>query len=108
VTVRQLSRTREDAGEVLLITCQRAGAEAIDVARNTLGMDQVILAGDEGVDLATAMDLLADRGLSRILCEGGPHLMRDLAASGRLDELCLTIAPTLVAETDPGSPPETP
>jgi riboflavin biosynthesis pyrimidine reductase len=96
-----LSRAREDSGDVLLVTCESAGAEAIDVARNTLGHDQVIVTGDASVDLTSAVDSLTDRGLPRILCEGGPHLMGDLTASGRLDELCLTIAPTLVAGDHP-------
>lgn len=93
----RLSQAREDSGEVLLITCKRAGADAIDLARGTLGEEHVIVAGDENVDLAAALDVLAGRGLRRILCEGGPHLMRDLTASGRLDEICLTLVPTLVA-----------
>jgi riboflavin biosynthesis pyrimidine reductase len=96
-----LSKARDDAGEVLLVTCKRAGAEALDVARSTLGDDHVIVAGDESVDLVAAVDHLADRGLCRVLCEGGPHLMRDLTATGRLDELCLTIAPTLVGGDHP-------
>jgi riboflavin biosynthesis pyrimidine reductase len=57
----------------------------------------VIVAGDSDVDLAVAVDELAARGHRRMLCEGGPRLMRDLVASGRLDELCLTISPLLVA-----------
>lgn len=92
-----LSQTREDSGAVLLITCGRVGVETIDLARETLGEEQVLVVGDESVDVAAAVDALAARGLPRILCEGGPHLMRDLTASGRLDELCLTLAPTLVA-----------
>jgi riboflavin biosynthesis pyrimidine reductase len=47
------------------------------------------------VDFALAADRLAERGLGRILCEGGPHLLSRLAAAGRLDELCLTISPLL-------------
>ena len=96
-----LSQARQDSGEVLLITCERAGAEAIELARTTLGDEQVIVAGDSTVDLSAAVDALAARGLRRILCEGGPHLMRDLTASGRLDELCLTLAPILVAGEHP-------
>lgn len=92
-----LSRPREDSGEVLLITCGRARAESIDLARSTLGEDHVIVAGEDTVDLAAAVEDLAHRGLCRILCEGGPHLMRDLTASGCVDELALTITPTLVA-----------
>ena len=92
-----LQQAREDAGDVLLVTCKRAGNETIDLAREALGEDQVIVEGQESVDLAAALDTLALRGMRRILCEGGPHLMRDLTASGRLDELCLTLAPTVVA-----------
>jgi riboflavin biosynthesis pyrimidine reductase len=57
----------------------------------------MIIAGRTSVDFASALDQLAARGHQRILCEGGPRLMRDLVASGRLDELCLTIRPLIVA-----------
>ena len=97
----ELSRARENSGGVILVTCERAGKEAIDRAQSTLGEDQVIVRGEESVDLSAALDSLATRGLQRVLCEGGPHLMRDLTASGRLDELCLTIAPDLVAGDHP-------
>ena len=97
----RLSQARDDSGEVLLVACERTAAEAIDRARSTLGEGHVIVAGDANVDLPAALDALAVRGLRRILCEGGPHLMRDLTASGRLDELCLTIAPALVAGDHP-------
>jgi riboflavin biosynthesis pyrimidine reductase len=96
-----LSQAREDSGEVLLITCQGAGTDVIDLARSTFGEDHVIVKGDETVDLPAAVNALAAQGLRRILCEGGPHLMRDLTASGLLDELCLTIAPTMVAGNHP-------
>jgi riboflavin biosynthesis pyrimidine reductase len=96
-----LSQARENSGEIVLITCQGAGDEAIDLAQRTLGEDHVIVKGDVSVDLAAAIGELAVRGLRRVLCEGGPHLMRDLTASGHLDELCLTIAPTLVAGDHP-------
>ncbi|MGV8909483.1 MAG: pyrimidine reductase family protein [Propionicimonas sp.] len=96
-----LAQARDNAGEVLLITCHRAGDEALDIARDTLGERQVIVEGDSGVDLGAAVDALGARGLGRVLCEGGPHLMRDLTASGRLDELCLTLAPKLVAGEHP-------
>jgi len=96
-----LSQAREDAGEVILVTCHSAGAAAIGRARAALGEGQVIVAGDTTVDLVAAVDSLVARGLPRMLCEGGPHLMGDLTASGRLDELCLTLAPTLVSGDHP-------
>jgi len=96
-----LGQARDDSGEVILVTCRSAGPAAIDRARSTLGEGQVIVAGDATVDLGAAVDSLVVRGLPRMLCEGGPHLMGDLTASGRLDELCLTLAPTLVCGDHP-------
>jgi riboflavin-specific deaminase-like protein len=40
---------------------------------------------------------LARRGLRRVLCEGGPALFGELVAADAVDELCLTVAPLLVA-----------
>jgi riboflavin biosynthesis pyrimidine reductase len=56
----------------------------------------VLIAGAESVDLAAAMGALADRGLPRVLCEGGPTLFGALLAAGCVHELCLSITPRLV------------
>jgi len=48
-----------------------------------------------------SLDELAGYGLTRVLCEGGPSLLGDVAAAGRLDELCLTISPQLVGGDGP-------
>ena len=61
----------------------------------------VVVAGDDAVDVGAALDALADRGLTRVLCEGGPHLLADVATAGRLDELCLTLSPHLVGGDGP-------
>jgi len=55
----------------------------------------VVVAGEMAVDLKEALTALRDRGLGRVLCEGGPHLLGQLAAEGLLDELCLTVSPIL-------------
>lgn len=60
-----------------------------------LDPDRVIIAGDTTVDLAAALDALADRGLTRVLAEGGPRLLGDLTAAGLVDELCLSTSPLL-------------
>ena len=56
----------------------------------------VIVAGRDDVDIACGLDQLAAAGCGRILCEGGPSLLAAVLAAGRLDELCLTSAPTLL------------
>lgn len=61
----------------------------------------VIRAGAEHVDLAAALAQLRDRGLTRILCEGGPSLFGSLLAIDAVDELCVTVAPTLEAGDGP-------
>lgn len=61
----------------------------------------VVLAGDDRVDIATAIDILIERGHRRLLCEGGPYLLGEIVDADRLDELCLTLSPVLVAGEAP-------
>ncbi|MGP3922822.1 pyrimidine reductase family protein [Streptomyces sp. 8N616] len=71
-----------------------------DAAR-AAGAD-VIIAGDgEGIDPDGAVQALADRGHTRLLTEGGPRLLGQFAASGDLDELCLTLAPLVTVGAAP-------
>ncbi len=86
-------------GSVLLATC--SAAEGLDVARDLLGPEQVLVLGSHRVDLPLLKQVLADRGWGHVLCEGGPHLLRDLLASGVADELCATVVPRLVAGEHP-------
>ncbi|WP_207782497.1 pyrimidine reductase family protein [Phytoactinopolyspora limicola] len=55
----------------------------------------VIVAGDTDIDLPAAMAHLAERGLPRVLCEGGPQLLAHVVQAGVLDELCYTMTPML-------------
>lgn len=48
------------------------------------------------VTVADAIDHLADLGLRRVLCEGGPRLNQAVLAADRVDEVFLTVAPSLV------------
>jgi len=57
---------------------------------------EVVLAGERDVDLARALDELGAMGFRSVLAEGGPSLNAQLAAAGLIDELCLTLAPSLV------------
>lgn len=58
---------------------------------------EVVVAGDEpGPDLATTIDHFRDRGLGRILCEGGPALARDMLAAGLVSDLFTTVGAVAV------------
>lgn len=54
---------------------------------------EVVVAGEQAVDLPAALGELHRRGHRVVLCEGGPTLLGELASGGLLDELCLTLAP---------------
>lgn len=56
---------------------------------------EVVVAGDDRVDVSLALAALAERDLLRVCCEGGPTLFGDLIAAGLVDQLCLTVAPIL-------------
>ena len=56
----------------------------------------VVVVGENSVDPAALLAELGRRGLRRVQCEGGPALLGDLVAAGLVDELCLTLSPTLV------------
>ena len=56
----------------------------------------VLICGDELVDLTVMVNELAKRGLERLLGEGGPQLFASMLAASQVDDLCLTISPLLV------------
>lgn len=55
--------------------------------------DVVVLPGDS-VEPSAALAALVDRGLRRIVCEGGPTWLHDLVSADLVDEADITISPT--------------
>jgi 5-amino-6-(5-phosphoribosylamino)uracil reductase len=84
----------DTAVPLIVLTSEAAPADR-RAALADAGAD-VVVAGDERVDPAVALDALAERGLPRVCCEGGPTLFADLIAAGLVDQLCLTVAPLVV------------
>jgi 5-amino-6-(5-phosphoribosylamino)uracil reductase len=78
----------------VLVTCAAADPDR-RAALAAAGVD-VLVCGEDEVDLGSALDQLADRGLAQVLCEGGPALFTAALAAGLVDELDLSIAPLLV------------
>ena len=80
----------------LVLTC----AENADSARTRLGSAAEVIAcsgaDPHGVDLAVVVARLAERGMRRVLNEGGPTLLGAFVGAALLDEMCLTSAPLLV------------
>jgi len=53
----------------------------------------IVVAGEHELELAAGLDALAEKGLTRVLCEGGPRVAADLLAAGLVDDYCLTTSP---------------
>jgi riboflavin biosynthesis pyrimidine reductase len=86
-------------GTVLMATCGQA--PGLGETRERLGADRVLVLGEEHVDLGALVPALAAQGLGRLLCEGGPSLLRDLLAAGAVDEVCATVVPRVTAGSQP-------
>lgn len=82
----------------LIVTCATAD---LPMLRARYGPERVLVAGDEDVDPAIAVAHLAARGMRRILLEGGPRVLGSFVAAAKVDELCLTLAPTMLAGDAP-------
>jgi riboflavin biosynthesis pyrimidine reductase len=78
----------------IVVTCPSA---PLDRLRTCEKRAEVIVTGGEWANAGAALDALAERGLVRQLTEGGPRLLAEFVAAGRLDELCLTMSPQLTA-----------
>jgi riboflavin biosynthesis pyrimidine reductase len=75
---------------VIVTTSKATGTGRFDAVAD------VLVAGDgDHVDVGTMIAGLHNRGLVNILCEGGPTLFGSLLAADAVDELSLTVSPSL-------------
>jgi riboflavin biosynthesis pyrimidine reductase len=88
---RLIAAAPPHARTIVITTAQAPPRRRAELAERA----DVIVAGEEMVDLKAAVDALAERGHQRMLTEGGPRLLGQLVAFGLLNELCLTIGPLL-------------
>lgn len=78
------------------IVCTSAVSPA-DRRKALEAVADVIVTGDTTVDPHGARAALAELGLSRVHSEGGPSLFGAFLVADAVDELCLTLAPSLEA-----------
>ena len=81
--------TKAPVRPIVLTTERASGVERFDA--------DVLVAGETEVDPARAVAALRERGLRRLLCEGGPSLFGSFIAADAVDELCVTVSPSLEA-----------
>ncbi|MDN5853666.1 MAG: pyrimidine reductase family protein [Actinomycetia bacterium] len=90
-----LIRPASQAPPTIVFTTQNAPSERLAAVRAHC---DVVVTGTHTVDVEAIRGLLSERGLNRILCEGGPSLFGALVEADSVDELCLTLAPRLAAD----------
>lgn len=73
----------------LIVTVSSAPAEARERVPSTC---ELLVAPGERVDPAWLRQQLIDRGMERIVCEGGRSLLADFARAGVVDEWALTLS----------------
>jgi len=84
---------------LIVITTTDAPPDRVEALR-AAGVE-IMAYGEIEVDWPSVLDELEARGWRHILCEGGPTLHGDLVTHDLVDEVCLTIAPTLTSGDAP-------
>jgi riboflavin biosynthesis pyrimidine reductase len=79
------------------LVCTTAAADLAGVA----AVADVIVTGADEVDYGRVRSELVARGLTRVLCEGGPTVFAQAAGADEVDEVCLSVSP-LLAGPGPG------
>jgi riboflavin-specific deaminase-like protein len=82
----------EAQARTVVVTAESSDVEA---RRRVAEVADLVVAGDDDVDLVAALEALRARGLHRIHAEGGPTLLAQLVERDLLDELLLTVSPVL-------------
>lgn len=62
------------------------------------GAEVVAVDGDDQVDLEAGLAALSDRGVGRVLLEGGPTLGASFLAAGLVDRIHVYVAPRILGE----------
>lgn len=83
----------EATHRTIVLTCAAARADRLAALEEVA---DVVVAGEIELDVPAAVRALAERGLNRILCEGGPQLLAAIVEADALDELCYTMSPAMV------------
>jgi riboflavin biosynthesis pyrimidine reductase len=90
-----------DAADRVILVCPGDRVHEVR-ARAELPGATVLGVGDSGRPAPAAVRAALDeRGLSRIVCEGGPSVASAFASAGMIDEFCVTVAPALTAVAEP-------
>lgn len=91
------ARVLNDRARTIIAVSGKAEKNKIKILREYA---EIVVSGDENnkVNLKQLLENLQERGIKKILLEGGGTLNRSMLEAGLVDEIFVTIAPVLVGE----------
>jgi 2,5-diamino-6-(ribosylamino)-4(3H)-pyrimidinone 5'-phosphate reductase len=92
------ARILDDAATTYVIVSEAAGAERREALTDAGA--EVLVAGEERVDVADAVGALADRGVDRLMVEGGGEVLFSCFEAGVVDELHVYVGSLVVGGRD--------
>ena len=87
-----------DEAKTIIAVSARANKKRVKRLKEISAEVEVLVVGQSKVDLGRLMWRLYERGVRRILLEGGGTLNKSMLQEGLVDEIFITIAPTLIGE----------
>lgn len=88
------ARILDDAARTYVLVAETAPAD------RRRGLEaagaEIVVAGEERVDLPAAIDALEDHGIDAVLVEGGGELLFSCFEAGVVDELSVFVGPTVI------------
>lgn len=90
----RLALDDETAARVVLL-CSADRRDEVRARSSSLGVEVLAVPSEGPATPQAILAALAERGWSRIVCEGGPALASQFAAAGAIDEYCITVSPRL-------------
>lgn len=92
---------REDRPPALVL-CPASGADAVRLALGDARTEVVAVPTDASrLGPHEILAALRDRGLTKVVCEGGPVLATQFLEAGVVDEVCVTVSPVLEPPSSP-------
>lgn len=91
----RLALAPDSPADRVLVLCPASVADAVSQRSAQPGVQVVPVPGVGRLDPRAILDALAQRGLRRVVCEGGPSLATQFADAGVIDEYCITVAPVV-------------
>jgi len=92
------ARILDDAATTYVLLSDAAPGEQVADLRDAGA--EILTAGDERVDLPAAFDALADRGIDKLMVEGGGEIIFSLFDAGLVDELTVFVGPKIIGGRD--------